>query len=943
MQNVVVEWAGPAFGRDTELALLRKSLRATASGSGQCLVVEGPPGIGKTRLLQEAAREAEQLGMTSALGRATELDRVAPLSVLLSALRDSVPAVVDSADMAALGGLGGQEASRFWLVSRLGDLIEEYARTRPLLITLDDAQSMDELTAFTLQILVPRLRSHSVMWLLARRPPSVQSLGYEVFGHLLRDGAGHIALGPLDSDAIARFCSRAVGGDPGSVLAALAERSGGNPFLLGQLLKALDAEGRLYRADGAVDVGGSDALPEDFLSAVDCQLRHLSVPTRRFLEAGSVFGRPFLVSEAAGLLGERGIALLPQVQEAVEAHILVDNGTALDFRHGLLREAVYDGLSGSVRRVLHQEAATVLEATGNPRAETALHLIRGAYRNNPHTITVLCEAADEVASTSPSTAADMMLEALDILPPDDPKAPSLIARAVSLLASSGRITEARDLGGVALHRTISRVQEAAVYVGLADALKHAGQDAMAVECTRRALAHPEVPDAVRGQLLAVQAHALLNGDDLRGAEAAAVEAMAVGETETAVYAGAARSAAARIRGRIDEAVSLASDAVQLADDEGGDARHRHPRLWLGRALVAADRFSEADAVFELGEGDARTLGSAWSLPLWHYGRAELRLMAGQLDDAQAEARAGKAVAEQLSAHAIVPSLLAILGQVAIHRDELARARETFRDARRMVDSGYGVVAEDIAWLQAQLAYAAGDPKAAMTALSGVYEQFEERPLLLTQVAWSAPALVRFALDAGARPEAEAAALTARRLADSTPKTVSLTAAAHHAEGLLHDDMDSLRAAVEAYRTSPRHLARGIALEDTAHAEARAGRRVHAVALFEEALGRFAHCGATRSVARVQRALRALGVRRKKWQSVQRAQTGWDSLTAAELRVVRLVAEGLTNRASAERLFLSPHTVDTHLRHAFAKLGVSSRVELARQAMQQEAGKEPGAA
>ena len=430
------------------------------------------------------------------------------------------------------------------------------------------------------------------------------------------------------------------------------------------------------------------------------------------------------------------------------------------------------------------------------------------------------------------------------------------------------------------------------------------------------------------------------GARVEGAESSAARATAIGEPDTAVYAGAALSAAARIRGRIDEAVSLASDAVQLADDTGGDARHRHPRLWLGRAMVAADRFGEADAVFELGEAEARALGSAWSLPLWHYGRAELRMMAGQLDDARAEALAGKAVAEQLRALAILPSLLVVLGQAAIHQDELGRSRELLREARRMVDSGYAVVAEDIAWLHAQLAYAEGDPATAVSALSGVYERLDDRPLLLTQVAWAAPAMVRFALDAGARPEAGVAARAARRLADSTPKAVSLTAAAFHAEGLLNDDTASLHAAVEAYRTSPRHLARGIALEDAAKAEVRAHHHARAVGLLEEALRRFTHCGAARSVARVQRGLRTLGVRNRKWQTVQRAQTGWDSLSAAELRVVHLVAEGLTNRTAAERLFLSPHTVDTHLRHAFAKLGVSSRVELARQAMLQETSRGP---
>ncbi|WP_369029015.1 AAA family ATPase [Streptomyces adonidis] len=935
--------AAPAVGRGAELGRIRAALEATVTGAGDCLVVEGPPGIGKSRLLQEAAREAEQLGMTVAFGRATELDRVAPLAVLLAALRGSVPPVVDSVDMAALGGVGSQEANRFWLVNQIGELIEEHTRTRPLLIALDDAQSTDELTALTLQILVPRLRACPVLWLLARRPQSDRSAGYDVVGRLLQNGARHVALAPLGPDAVAEFCAHALGAAPAPALMALAARSDGNPFLLEQLLNALHGRVRLTE-DGTADVTGDDALPSDFLSAIDYQLRHLSAPTRRLLEAGAVLGRPFCLNEAADLLGERGVALVPQVEEAVQAHVLVDEGAALAFRHDLIREAIYDELSGSVRRVLHQEAAAILEAAGRPRAEIVLHMVRGAARDNPHTIDVLCEAADEVASTSPSTAADMMQQALDLLPTDDPRRFTFIARAVSLLASSGRIPEARALGGAALRHTMSGVHEATVYVGLAEALKHAGQDSAVIECTQRALAQPGVPEPVRGQLLAVQAHALLNGDDQDSvvrAMAAATEAMEVGEPDVVVFSGSARSAAARIRGRLDEAVSLASDAVQLADDTGGNARHRHPRLWLGRALVASDRFGEADAVFELGERDTRALGSVWSLPLWHYGRAELRLMSGQLDNARAEALAGRAVAEQLNALAIVPSLLAVLGQVAIHQDELVRAREALRDARRLVESGYGVVVEDMNWVQAQLAYAEGDPKAAVTALSGVYESLDERPLLLTQIAWAAPAMVRFALDAGARPQAEAAAAAARTLADNTPKVGSLAAAAYHAEGLLHDDVTVLRTAVDAYRGSPRELARALALEDTAQAEARAGRRSRAVALLEEALGRFTHCGATRSVARVQRALRALGVRRKKWQSVPRAQTGWDSLTVAELRVVRLVAEGLTNRAAAERLFLSPHTVDTHLRHAFAKLGVSSRVELARQEMLHESGEAPG--
>jgi DNA-binding CsgD family transcriptional regulator len=95
-------------------------------------------------------------------------------------------------------------------------------------------------------------------------------------------------------------------------------------------------------------------------------------------------------------------------------------------------------------------------------------------------------------------------------------------------------------------------------------------------------------------------------------------------------------------------------------------------------------------------------------------------------------------------------------------------------------------------------------------------------------------------------------------------------------------------------------------------------------------------GATWDAGRVRQRLRALGVRRR-FVSADRPASGWEALTDSELQVVRLVAGGLTNRDAAERLFVSPHTVGTHLRHVFTKLDVNSRVELARIALEREPG------
>ena len=138
----------------------------------------------------------------------------------------------------------------------------------------------------------------------------------------------------------------------------------------------------------------------------------------------------------------------------------------------------------------------------------------------------------------------------------------------------------------------------------------------------------------------------------------------------------------------------------------------------------------------------------------------------------------------------------------------------------------------------------------------------------------------------------------------------------------------LARAVAVLEAGPRQLALASALEDLSVAEAGAGRTHQAIAALDRALAIHAACGASWYLARVRRRLRRLGVRRR-LASEHRPAHGWAALTDSELAVVRLVASGLTNREVAERLYISPHTVGGHLRHAFEKLGINSRVALTR--------------
>jgi DNA-binding CsgD family transcriptional regulator len=154
----------------------------------------------------------------------------------------------------------------------------------------------------------------------------------------------------------------------------------------------------------------------------------------------------------------------------------------------------------------------------------------------------------------------------------------------------------------------------------------------------------------------------------------------------------------------------------------------------------------------------------------------------------------------------------------------------------------------------------------------------------------------------------------------------MAAAAAHARGLQDRDRKELAEAVALYEGGPRPLAYAVALEDLGVATVDGGDTDEAVEVFGRALEVYAQAGAAWDAGRVRGRLRALGVRRR-LVAAQRPGRGWAAMTDSELAVARLVAQGLTNREAAERLFVSQHTVNGHLRHVFAKLDVNSRVEL----------------
>jgi DNA-binding CsgD family transcriptional regulator len=301
-------------------------------------------------------------------------------------------------------------------------------------------------------------------------------------------------------------------------------------------------------------------------------------------------------------------------------------------------------------------------------------------------------------------------------------------------------------------------------------------------------------------------------------------------------------------------------------------------------------------------------------------------MSGELDGALADARAGIERAEAAGTTLLVPMAETVIASVALIRGELGEADAHVAAARHEL---FGAATHS--WIRGQMAEARIGPEGAL----GIMDDLDpDRPAgasayrcLFLEEAGSAAWLVRLALAAGDERRAESAVGEAEHLAAENREYPSIVARAVHARGLLERDASLLE---EAASLHVHPLCRASAWEDVGTVLDESGGD-GARARFEKALSGYDSLGAKRDVSRVRRRLRS-GTRAK---AVRRPVSGWPSLTGSERNVADLVAEGLTNVQAAERLYLSRHTVDFHLRHVFQKLGIRSRVELARQALVRE--------
>ena len=912
----------PIRGRENELEVAREFVGSLAQGRGGVVVVEGPPGIGKTRLLQEFAAHAGK-DVRPLFGQGFEYQQTVPFAPLFMATLGADPPIgqtptprrLDTADL------------RYLVVEDLQAAISAAAARTPIEIVIDDIHWADHATLLAVRSLTAGLADAPVLWVLATRTGAGEPAVGTTVNLLARDGARVLNLGAVEPTAVAHIVADVVRAAPDASLLSLAGKAHGNPFLVIELIQGLQEENRISVAGGRASVTGEE-LPRRLTATMQERLNGLSEDARRVVQVACVLPDSFSAGLLAEMLERRPMGLISAVEEAVRADLLAEDGDRLRFRHDLLRQAARQSLPRSLRRVMERDVVTVLLDAGAAPAEVATQLARSAEVGDRAAIRALRQAAQSLAASDPCTAADISNRVLQLLPWQARARAPLVAETVVLLNQAMRYGEAQQLGAATLSDSLSPQEEADVRLGLSMlSPRPAGQRA---EENRRALELDSISDLTRTRHLGWLAYNLAmdgqTSDVRRTANGALAAAASTDDTLTTVLAEVSLALANCVDGfttRTEESLERLASIIRNTDP--GAVRHF---AGVNRAIILATLGLLDDAATSVSESLrlARAQRNHMAVQLLTQIQALIHLAAGRLQAAWAVVES-LPPQERMTWTRIGGRIgLMTLAHVAVHTGDRSLMRDVAIEARDAYAAGGRAHRREGMAVLAHAAWQRGDTQEALRWLT------DDFALLQTPV-WAvdldhivlAARVAAAAGDAGLRAEALQAA---GQLAREEPGMPLFTAVARHARAILERDPDALADAAKSLSALPRPLLHAAAAEDAGIELARANRGAEGLDQLSIAFDTYMHCGAIADAQRVGQVLREHGVSRRVL-GKPRPQTGVDSLTDSELKVAHLVAAGATNRDVAQKLSLSPHTVNSHLRNAFAKLGIRSRAQVGR--------------
>jgi DNA-binding CsgD family transcriptional regulator/tetratricopeptide (TPR) repeat protein len=898
---------GAFVGRETELEALERHFGSVA---GALCVLEGEPGIGKTRLLDELAQRASEGGARVLSGRASEAEHDVPFALWDAALDLRLRELGDRGikrlgvdDLSILGGLlpalgGAPVAAPAHRVHRaLRALLTALGGPRPLLVCLDDVHWADPASIDALVALAHRPPQGEVMLALVTRQGRLAARLDTALAHGIRERRTlRLPLGPLPPAAASILAD----GDEEIVSAGA-----GNAFLLEQLARARQMAPRatLQRI----------GVPEALTAAIQTEVSSLKPTAVRLLEGAAVAGDPCDIDLAAACAGMATEDALAALDELLKPGLLRAAGPprVFAFRHPIMRESVEAAMSPGARLAAHVRAVEVLSARGSPALRLARHVEHAAAPGDPYSVALLLRAAHEAEALAPETAARTLRAVLRLLEDGDPRRVVLHRRFADALMASGKPAEGHAVLLAQLERSPNDAR-----LGLIASIANAERWLGRLEDARRRLEVaraelPAAPSADRQRVhLAIGLDALLGGqlvDATDRASDALADAQALGDQRGVAAALALRALALSV-GQMPEAAVATAEANRAF--RGLDPAGRATRLlayWmLAGCEIAAARPDLALALLDEGIGRAEETERPTLQVLLGAERVRVLHDLGQIERALED---GEQVAGRAQALGLPPLIRWSLAELAAVRLSAGDLSGAMRDAQAAATAGQ-------AWLlgaalpervEGVALGASGHPGQGADKLHPVLSR-----VLPAEWADVASDLVELLVADGRLDEA-----------DTLVSRGAFGPALSLARG------DAVGAAIEAQRAA--NQARGPLQQErwllfVGRARAAAGEEADARRRLIAVEARCAEFGAERLRSLAARELRRLGHRVRR--QSHRAAEALPGLTSRETEVVRLVAAGLSNREVAERLVLSVKTVETHVRNVFAKLGVSSRVELA---------------
>jgi len=924
--------AGPLLERAAELEAVASVAAGAAAGEGRVLVVEGPAGIGKSRLMLAVRGEAEAAGLRVLAARGSELEGAFGFGVVrqlfetalvdpgaaerllagaAAAARPVVSTVVDDGapgdvSFAALHGL-------YWLAVNM-------AGERPLALLVDDLHWCDRPSLRFLAYLARRLEGLPLLVAVSLRPtePGADaSLTAEIAGDpaavrlapaaLTPAAAGELIgarLGAVPDDEFARACHRA---------------TGGNPLLLTELAAAMRTESVAPVAEHAAAVL-REVGPRAVMRAVNLRLGRLPAQAVAVARAAAVLGEGADIARVAELACADEADAARATGVLARAEILRPD-PPLGFVHPLVRAAVYHEIAPGERARQHGCAARLLAAAGAPEEQVAAHLLASPPRDDPGTVDVLRRAARVALSRGAAESAVAYLSRALAERAGDGERPQLLVElgeAQGFLSGPAAAASLRE----AYALTDDPALRARAGTALVKHLLFVGSPAEARALAEREAEATSDPD-LRDQLWANRLSAAfydpatlpLDAPDFLPHRRPAGDGMGA-----RMLSGVAAYQWAMTGGSAAECVPLALHAVG-----GGAMRSLDssgvPTVAGIIVLILADH-PEADRVTELQLGEGHRTGSLFVASGGYIFRGLTLLLHGELAEADRSLATARELQDTWGQHNVRLFPAAYHAETLIERGDLDGARRALEWAGLPPDEELPGNSNIAWWLGARLRFllAAGDLAAAAALGARCGDGVGSAVVNPAWLPWrSLTALALHGLgrveEAGELARAEVAA--ARRWG-----APSATGRALRVLGSVTGDLDVLGEAADVLEASPARLERARALTALGTALRLARRPTEAREPLRRALELATLCEAAPLAERARAEIHATGARPR-----VEALSGVAALTASERRVADLAVAGGTNREIAQALYVTPKTVEVHLSSVYRKLGIRSRRQL----------------